>query len=160
MLVVLVVLVLVSATSLTVSIVLGLDGRVVRVRAFFTMPLGMVKVCVFLFWGDVTLRMLAAPRCLVIAALISSCSAWVGALPSTPISISVFPLLMYELRRVTVPSFSGSGVSIGDIPTSVGDVCGRGCCLLLGVGSGEGGEVGRPLFLLMGVEGRTSIGSS
>ena len=65
-------------------------------------------------------------------------------------------------RKVTVPSFSGSGVRIGDTPTSVGvgGDCGRGCCLLLGVGSGEDGEVGRPLFLLIGVDGRASIGSS
>ena len=83
-----------SATSLTVSMVLGLEGRVVSVLAFFTMVCGMVKRCDLLFWGDVTFRILAAPRCLVIAALISSLSAWVGARPSIPTSTSVFPLLM------------------------------------------------------------------
>ena len=41
----------ISATSLTVSMVFGLEGRVVSVLAFFTMVLGMVKMCGLLFWG-------------------------------------------------------------------------------------------------------------
>ena len=100
-------------------------------------------------FGLVVFRIFVLPRSLAIASLSKACSLRVGARPSMPTTIFAFGPLKYEFNKLMVPSFSGSGTVIGEMSPRDGE--GRGCSLLLGVGSGEEGEVGLPLFLLMGV---------
>ena len=105
--------------------------------------------------GDDVLIMFVLPRSLAIASFSKACSLRVGARPSMPTTMLAFGPLMYVFKRFMVPSFSGSGIVMGEMSPREGE--GRGCSLLLGMGSGEEGEVGLPLFLLIGVGGGISI---